>query len=127
VNFTDSDILSLFQLYFGTDITKRLNALNINKNVLSWQKTCLQNLFTKVDSRQSPQCLFANDIFLVLSGPLIWLLSSVSNFWRLQAAARASEDHDKFVICQVPCYTEGDTSLRRTIDPLAQMKVGGHL
>jgi chitin synthase len=38
------------------------------------------------------------------------------------AAARAPEDHDKFVICQVPCYTEGDTSLRRTIDSLAQMK-----
>ena len=38
------------------------------------------------------------------------------------AAARAPEDHDKFVICQVPCYTEGDTSLRRTIDSLAQTK-----
>jgi hypothetical protein len=34
----------------------------------------------------------------------------------------AQEDHDRFVICQVPCYTEGDTSLQRTVDSLAQMK-----
>jgi chitin synthase len=35
---------------------------------------------------------------------------------------RAPEDHDKFVIYQVPCYTEGETSLRCTIDSLAQLK-----
>jgi hypothetical protein len=28
----------------------------------------------------------------------------------------------KFVICQVPCYAEGETSLRRTIDLLTQLK-----
>ena len=122
VNFMDGDILNLFQLYGGTDITKRLNSLKIDKTVLSWQKTCLRNLFTigKVDNRQSPQCLFSNDILLVLSITMVAIigfkfLASI-NF----AAARAPEDHDKFVICQVPCYTEGDTSLRRTIDSLAR-------
>ena len=34
----------------------------------------------------------------------------------------APEYHDKFVIYQVPCYTEGETPLRRTIDPPAQLK-----
>lgn len=29
---------------------------------------------------------------------------------------------DKFVICQVPCYTEGEESLRRTIDSLAGLR-----
>lgn len=29
---------------------------------------------------------------------------------------------DKFVICQVPCYSEGEESLRRTIDSLAALK-----
>jgi chitin synthase len=28
---------------------------------------------------------------------------------------------DKFVICQVPCYTEGEESLRTTIDSLAAL------
>ena len=59
-NFMSGDVLEISQLYGGMDIMKRLNALNINRNVLNWQKTCLQNLFTigKVDNRQSPQCHF---------------------------------------------------------------------
>jgi len=33
------------------------------------------------------------------------------------------EDLSKFVICQVPCYIEGDdASLRRSIDSLVQLK-----
>ena len=28
---------------------------------------------------------------------------------------------DKFVICQIPCYTEGEESLRRTIDSLSAL------
>jgi chitin synthase len=28
---------------------------------------------------------------------------------------------DKFVLCQVPCYTEGEDSLRRTLDSLANL------
>ena len=74
----------------------------------------------KVDNRQSPQCLVSNDILLVLSIIMVAIigfkfLASI-NF----AAARAPEDPDKFVICQVPY--RGDTSLHRTIDSLAQMK-----
>ena len=32
------------------------------------------------------------------------------------------EDHNKFMICQVPCYTEGENLLHRTIDSLMQLK-----
>jgi chitin synthase len=83
-------------------------------------------LFTigKVDNRQSPQCLFASDILLVLA--VIVVTVAIIGFYFLVsinfAAARAPEDHDKFVICQVPCYTEGGTLLRRTIDSSAQLK-----
>lgn len=35
---------------------------------------------------------------------------------------RTPELQDKFIICQVPCYTEGEESLRRTIDSLAALK-----
>ena len=34
---------------------------------------------------------------------------------------RSPEMHDKFVLCQIPCYTEGGDSLRRTIDLLAAL------
>lgn len=35
---------------------------------------------------------------------------------------RQPEMLDKFIICQIPCYTEGEDSLRRTIDSLAALK-----
>ena len=110
-NFTSGDVLNLFQVHAGTDITKRLNSLIIDSDVLARQKVCLRDLFTigKVDNRQS-----------VITVSIIGFkfLASI-NF----GSARAPEDHDKFVICQVPCYTEGDTSLRKTIDSLAQMSM----
>jgi hypothetical protein len=67
LQFMDSSVVDLFQSFAGQDITKRLDSLHIGSDVLKWQKTCLRNLFTigKVETRQSPQCLFANDILLV--------------------------------------------------------------
>ncbi|TFK32154.1 glycosyltransferase family 2 protein [Crucibulum laeve] len=124
VNFMDGSVLDLFKFNAGRDITRQLNELNIDRQVLARQKVCLRNLFTigKVDSRESPQCLFATYILLALS----IIMVSIIGFKFLASinfgAARAPEDHDKFVICQVPCYTEGDASLRKTIDSLAQMK-----
>ncbi|EAU81188.2 chitin synthase 8 [Coprinopsis cinerea okayama7 len=122
--FMDGAVLELFTIHAGKDVTKELDELDIPRAVLRRQKTCLRNLFTigKVDNRQSPQCLFSTYILLVLS----IIMVSIIGFKFLASlnfgAARAPEDHDKFVICQVPCYTEGDQSLRRTIDSLAQLK-----
>ncbi|KAF9001145.1 glycosyltransferase family 2 protein [Cyathus striatus] len=124
VNFMHGSVLDLFKLHAGKDITKDLNNLNIDRDTLERQKVCLRNLFLigRVDNRQSPQCLFANYILLVLSIIMVAIigfkfLASI-NF----GASRAPEDHDKFLICQVPCYTEGTESLRKTIDSLAQLK-----
>jgi chitin synthase len=123
-HFIDNSVLDLFKYHSGEDITKTLDNLNLDSNVLEWQKTCLRNLFLigRVDNRNSVQCQFSEDILLVLSIMMV----SVMGFKFLASinigGARAPEDHDKFVICQVPCYTEDDKSLRRTIDSLAQMK-----
>lgn len=43
------------------------------------------------------------------------------------AATRAPEDHGRSVICQVPCYSGGDTLLCSNIDSLAQVKYGWSL
>jgi chitin synthase len=123
-DFMDGSVLDVFKFNSGRDVTKQLNNLNIDKDILQRQKVCLRNLFLigKVDNRFSPQCLFATYILLVLS----IIMVSVIGFKFLASvnfgASRAPEEHDKFVICQVPCYTEGDNSLRRTIDSLAKMK-----
>jgi chitin synthase len=124
VNFMHTSVVDIFEYNSGHDITKALDNLNIDSNVLSAQKVCLRNLFTigKVDNRNSPQCLFSTYILLALSV----LMVSVIGFKFLASvnfsSPRAPENHDKFVICQVPCYTEGDASLRKTIDSLAQLK-----
>lgn len=124
IHFMDDSVLDVFKFNSGHDVTKQINSLRIGSDVLARQKVCLRNLFAigKVDNRSSPQCLFATYILLVLS----IIMVSVIGFKFLASinigAARAPEDHDKFVICQVPCYTEGDQSLRKTIDSLAQLK-----
>ncbi|KAL1757372.1 glycosyltransferase family 2 protein [Schizophyllum commune] len=122
--FMDDSVVDLFKYNAGGDITKKMESLNIDSATLSRQRTCLRNLFLigKVDNRNSPQCLFSTYILLVLS----IIMVSVITFKFLASvnfsSPRAPEDHDKFVICQVPCYTEDDKSLRRTIDSLAQLK-----
>jgi chitin synthase len=123
-NFMSTDVLNVFQLNSGQDVTKKLNSLNIDSNVLAMQKVCLRNLFTigKLDTRDSPKCQFSTYLLLTLS----IIMVSIIAFKFLASidfgSTRAPEDHDKFVICQVPCYTEGDASLRRTIDSLANLK-----
>ncbi|KAF8625844.1 hypothetical protein AX17_006740 [Amanita inopinata Kibby_2008] len=122
--FMSGDVLDVFKFGAGGDVTKQLDNLRINRDVLARQKVCLRNLFLigKVDNRDSPQCRFSQGILLALSIMMV----SVIGFKFLASinfgAERAPEEHDKFVICQVPCYTEGDSSLRRTIDSLAQLK-----
>ncbi|KAG6887187.1 hypothetical protein C0992_000245 [Termitomyces sp. T32_za158] len=123
-DFMDSSVLDVFKFNAGKDITKQLDSLTIDSVVLARQKICLRNLFTigQVDNRNSTQCQFSTYLLLSLSIIMITVigfkfLASI-NF----SAPRAPEDHDKFVICQVPCYTEGDSSLRKTIDSLAKLK-----
>lgn len=122
--FIHPAVLDVFRVNAGKDVTNILNGLNIDKDVLARQKTCLRNLFTigQADHRSDPQCLFATYILLVLS----IIMVSIIGFKFLAAlqfgAPRAPEDHDKFVVCQVPCYTEGEDSLRNTIDSLAKSR-----
>ncbi|KAF7347345.1 Glycosyltransferase family 2 protein [Mycena venus] len=126
-NFMSQDVVDIFKFNSGGDVTKAINNLvgnGLTSEQLARQKVCLRNLFTigKVDSRESAKCIFSEYFLLALSIVMVSVIgfkfiASVS-----LAGVRAPEDHDKFVICQVPCYTEGDASLRRTIDSLAELK-----
>ena len=122
--FMHPSIVDVFQRNAGGDVTKAIDGLNLDTAILDRQRVCMRNLFLlgKVDNRNSPQCLFATYILLALSIMMVSVIGfkfiASVNF----SAARAPEDHDKFVICQVPCYTEGHGSLKKTIDSLAQMK-----
>ncbi|KAJ2359062.1 hypothetical protein GGF43_000383 [Coemansia sp. RSA 2618] len=106
-----------------TDITKYWNMLPLRKSVRQANYRCLKNLFYvgKVDTRHSFRCLFPN--FLLLAAAcLLMLVIFIKFLASLQLSSRRKpQKHDKFVICQVPCYTEGESSLRLTIDSLATL------
>ena len=124
--FMSQEVVTLFQQQSGKDITQLLDGLSssIGADTVARQKACLRNLFVigKVDNRNSPACQFSKYILLVLSIVMV----SIIGFKFVGAihfgSARAPENHDKFIICQVPCYTEGEESLRKTIDSLARLK-----
>lgn len=122
--FMSPEVIALFQARRGADLTKSLNSLNIDRAVLAAQKVCLRNLFFvgKLDTRNSVQCQFARYILLAFSIVMI----AVIGFKFLAALqfgrTRKPEDYDKFVICQVPCYTEGEESLRNCINSLTRLK-----
>ncbi|ORY01252.1 hypothetical protein K493DRAFT_209876 [Basidiobolus meristosporus CBS 931.73] len=125
LDFMDPDLVTLFVVNKGEDITDRFNKLYSDNPLLrDKMKVCLQNLFYVgvVDTRNSAQCKFSNYVLLACS----IFLGSVLLFKFLAAlqlgSIREPEDQDKFVVCQVPCYTESEDSLRRTIDSLTVLK-----
>jgi chitin synthase len=124
--FMSDQVVSLFTYNAGKDISQLLDGLSssIGSDTVENQKMCLRNLFIigEVDTRDSAQCQFSTYILLALSCVMV----SIIGFKFLASihfgSTRAPENHDKFVICQVPCYTEGEESLRRTIDSLVKLK-----
>ena len=124
--FMSQQVVQVFTYNSGKDVTNLIDGLSssIGSEVVGWQKQCLRNLFLigKVDTRDSPQCQFSTYILLALSSVMV----AIIGFKFLAAlhfgSSRAPENHDKFVICQVPCYTEGEESLRKTIDSLVRLK-----
>ncbi|KAI8368723.1 chitin synthase-domain-containing protein [Blakeslea trispora] len=124
IDFMDNSITELFRQLPGTDISAHFDALPLDKSVRERQLICLRNLFLvgKVDTRNSTPCLLSEYLLLLITG----FLCSVILFKFLAAlrlgVQRVPEEYDKFIICQVPCYTEGEDSLRKTINSLAALK-----
>nr|ODO04126.1 chitin synthase [Cryptococcus depauperatus CBS 7855] len=125
-SFLSDDISNLFQTSAGQDITKdmqdKLNAMSSED--AAKQLTCLDNAFYlgELDFRKTARCTVQN--YLLLAFSIIIMVTVGAKFLAaLQLGSkRQPELLDKFVICQVPCYTEGEESLKRTIDSLAALK-----
>ncbi|KAH9006852.1 glycosyltransferase family 2 protein [Lactarius hatsudake] len=116
--FLNSDLTDIFQQQPGQDITKPLNAALAKLDSTTAQENvqCLKNMFYvgQKDFRKEARCQVQNYLLLVVSSILV---ASVA----VKSESAIPEMLDKFIICQVPCYTEGEDSLRRTIDSLAAL------
>ncbi|GAB7359117.1 hypothetical protein MBLNU230_g5185t2 [Neophaeotheca triangularis] len=123
-DFMADSVVDLFQQRAGQDVTKYWENLDISEGLRDRMQICLDNLFYvgDVDTRNSPQCLFATYILLALSILLVSVIG-FKFFAALQFGKKnMPENLDKFVICTVPAYTEDEDSLRRAIDSAARMR-----
>ncbi|KAF9190425.1 hypothetical protein BGZ50_000233 [Haplosporangium sp. Z 11] len=122
--FMEPTIVDLFATNAGEDVTAKYDALPLEGTMKKAMLICLRNLFFvgRVDERTSFRCQFANYMLLV---PSILIVCTIG-FKFLAAlqlgSRREPEEHDKFIILQVPCYTEGEESLRKTLDSLAALR-----
>ena len=122
--FMDQAVVSLFQVSAGDDITKFWNSLTISPEVKNRMMTCLDHLFYvgDVDTRNSTRCKFAEYLVLAVS-VLLASVIAFKFFAALQFGGKnLPENLDKFVMCQIPAYTEDEESLRRAIDSAARMR-----
>ncbi|KAJ3513631.1 hypothetical protein NLJ89_g2840 [Agrocybe chaxingu] len=124
-DFLESDFVDIFRQRAGQDIStalgRVLDAMTAQKR--AQHLACMENVFLagQADFRKSPRCQVQNYLLIIVS--VILMASIALKFLAaLQLGSKRSPElQDKFVLCQVPCYTEGEDSLRRTIDSLAAL------
>ncbi|CAO3635495.1 unnamed protein product [Mucor fragilis] len=123
-DFLDPQVVELFQANAGTDLTEKFNALSLSADQKYRELACIRNLYFvgMVDQRNSTKCQFSTYFLLAVT-----ICLCIVVFFKFVAAirigsARVPEELDKFVICQVTCYTEDEDSLRKTIDSLATLR-----
>jgi chitin synthase len=124
VNFMEQLVVDLFQYKSGEDVTKYWESLALDAGAKAQAKICLDNLFyvADVDTRNSVKCQFADYLVLSISILLVTVIG-FKFFAALQFGTKnMPENLDKFVMCQIPAYTEDEDSLRRAIDSAARMR-----
>ncbi|KAI8381210.1 chitin synthase [Radiomyces spectabilis] len=124
-HYLSETVEEIFNKFSGTDATEKWNQYksSMSPEVQAANLNCLNNFFYigDVDQRESPRCIFTNYLLLAFA-----IMMCAVIFVKFLAAlqfggAPTPEDHDKFVICQVPCYTEDEESIKKTIDSLTVM------
>ncbi|KAG9245250.1 chitin synthase-domain-containing protein [Calycina marina] len=127
--FLDSDATTLIKNNPGLDLTKDWNAMVAAANTteqatLANNMNCFNNLFYvgAPDFRDSVKCQINN--WMLLAFTIILCAAILTKFLAaLQfGSKRRPIPQDKFVICQVPAYTEGEDSLRKALDSLTALE-----
>ena len=124
VNFMDQRVVQMFQENAGEDASKNWEGLDLDDDLRQRMQMCLDNLFFAghLDTRNSVKCKFSRYFILAIS-VFVCLVILVKFAAALQFGRKnLPEDLDKFIICQVPAYTEDEESLRRAMDSMARMR-----
>nr|ACV03807.1 chitin synthase protein [Monascus ruber] len=119
-NFLPKGVTDLFKDNPGTDITDKWENTVEFQNALN----CLNNVFYvgKVDFRQGARCT-ANNWILLAFTVIICIVIVVKFLAALQLGSkRTPVPQDKFVVCLVPAYTEGEDALRKGLDSLTALQ-----
>jgi chitin synthase len=127
--FIDSTVSNMIKNNPGLDITTTWNSNYAASNgsqqvVLQNTLNCFNNAFYVgiPDFRDSVQCQINNYILLAFT-VLLCTVILVKFLAALQfGSKRRPSPQDKFVICQVPAYTEGEDSLRKALDSLTALQ-----
>lgn len=120
--FFGDQVAQMVQYNPGKDITEEWS-LQLNRTFRLNAQNCLNNMFYigKVDFRDTPRCQVNNYILLAFTIMLCCVIG-IKFLAALQLGSkRRPAQQDKFVICQVPAYTEGEDSLRKGLDSLTAL------
>ncbi|KAK5175664.1 uncharacterized protein LTR77_000803 [Saxophila tyrrhenica] len=121
--FLGDGVTELVQSNPGKDITELWENSNFNRTYRGNTLNCLDNMFYagKTDFRDTARCQVNNYILLAFT-IIICVVIGVKFLAALQLGSkRRPAQQDKFVICQVPAYTEGEESLRKGLDSLTAL------
>ncbi|OAQ24140.1 glycosyltransferase family 2 protein [Linnemannia elongata AG-77] len=124
VHFLDKTVEDMAFNHNGEDVSDLWKKLPLDSQKRVLTKSCLDQVFYvgKVDYRKSFQCQFTNYMLLSTSVVLVSVIA-IKFLAALQlGSVRVPEEHDKFVIVQIPCYTEDEDSLRKTIDSITSLR-----
>jgi len=120
--FFPSELETLVQENPGLDITSNIQGMN-NATAKSGSLQCLNNYFYVglLDFRDEPRCQVNNYILLAFTIILCTVILTKFLAALQLGSKKRPAAQDKFVICQVPAYTEGEDHLRKSLDSLTSL------
>lgn len=122
-SFFPDDVEELIKRNPGGDITD-LWEQNLNHTTNKNSLNCLNNAFYvgRTDYRKSARCQVNNYILLAFTIILCTVILAKFLAALQLGSKRRPAAQDKFVICQVPAYTEGEEQLRKGLDSLTALQ-----
>ncbi|PVU87283.1 hypothetical protein BB559_006124 [Furculomyces boomerangus] len=125
-SFLDPEIVAIFDDggARSTDVSEYWKNMKMDAITKRNNYNCMKQLFYvgKVDTRRSTRCLFMNYMLFTFACALVAVVF-IKFIASLQFGTKKKPlPSSKYVICQIPCYTEGEESISRTINSLAALE-----